>query len=123
MPYLELRDGVPLYYEEHGEGRAIVLVPGWTLTTRFWQLSNGGRKAAFPTILARGSWRQPSIAQLITFAATRNWEFTGKPRGKKSSARSRSESSLAPLREEQRPRMSVALIPARHAWTPPDLPL
>ena len=37
MSYLELRDGVPLYYEEHGEGRAIVLVPGWTLTTRFWQ--------------------------------------------------------------------------------------
>jgi non-heme chloroperoxidase len=37
MPYLDLRDGVPLYYEDHGAGRAIVLVPGWTLTTRFWQ--------------------------------------------------------------------------------------
>lgn len=37
MPYLELRDGVPLYYEDHGAGQVIVLVPGWTLTTRFWQ--------------------------------------------------------------------------------------
>src|SRR5713226_6197587 len=37
MPYLELRDGVPLYYEDHGAGQAIVLVPGWTLTTRFWE--------------------------------------------------------------------------------------
>ena len=36
MPYLELRDGVPLYYEITGEGPTIVLVPGWTLTTRFW---------------------------------------------------------------------------------------
>jgi pimeloyl-ACP methyl ester carboxylesterase len=36
MPYLELRDGVPLYYEVTGEGPTIVLVPGWTLTTRFW---------------------------------------------------------------------------------------
>jgi non-heme chloroperoxidase len=37
MPYLDLRDGVPLYFEDHGAGRPIVLVPGWTLTTRFWQ--------------------------------------------------------------------------------------
>jgi non-heme chloroperoxidase len=37
MSHFELRDGVPLYYEDHGEGPAIVLVPGWTLTTRFWQ--------------------------------------------------------------------------------------
>jgi len=37
MPYLELRDGVPLYYEDHGSGQTLVLVPGWTLTTRFWQ--------------------------------------------------------------------------------------
>jgi non-heme chloroperoxidase len=37
MPYLELRDGVPLYYEDYGEGKAVVLVPGWTLTTRFWE--------------------------------------------------------------------------------------
>lgn len=37
MPYLELPDGVPLYYEDHGAGDPIVLVPGWTITTRFWE--------------------------------------------------------------------------------------
>jgi non-heme chloroperoxidase len=37
MPHLELRDGTPLFYETQGEGPAIVLVPGWTLTTRFWE--------------------------------------------------------------------------------------
>lgn len=37
MPYLELRDGVPLYYEDHGNGPPILLVPGWTITTRFWE--------------------------------------------------------------------------------------
>ena len=37
MPYLELPDGVPLYFEDHGEGRPIALVSGWTITTRFWE--------------------------------------------------------------------------------------
>ena len=37
MAFLRLPDGVPLYYEEHGAGKPIVLVPGWTITTRFWQ--------------------------------------------------------------------------------------
>ena len=41
MPYIELRDGLPLYYEEHGEGRPILLVPGWTITTRFWERQVG----------------------------------------------------------------------------------
>lgn len=37
MPYLDLPDGVPLYYEDYGAGKPIVLVPGWTITTRFWE--------------------------------------------------------------------------------------
>lgn len=37
MSYLQLPDGVPLYYEECGTGTPIVLVPGWTITTTFWQ--------------------------------------------------------------------------------------
>ena len=37
MPYLELRDGVPLYYEESGEGDPLVFVPGWTMTTAMWR--------------------------------------------------------------------------------------
>jgi non-heme chloroperoxidase len=28
---------VPLYYEEHGSGPCVLLVPGWTITTRFWE--------------------------------------------------------------------------------------
>jgi pimeloyl-ACP methyl ester carboxylesterase len=36
MPYLDLSDGLPLYYEEHGSGPTVLLVPGWTITTRFW---------------------------------------------------------------------------------------
>jgi non-heme chloroperoxidase len=37
MPYLELSDGVPLYYEDHGNGRPIVLIHGWTMNSTFWQ--------------------------------------------------------------------------------------
>ncbi|MGC0423423.1 alpha/beta fold hydrolase [Embleya sp. AB8] len=36
MPYLELSDAVPLYYEEHGEGRPVVLLHGWTMNGTFW---------------------------------------------------------------------------------------
>lgn len=35
--HLELEDGVPLYYERVGSGPTVLLVPGWTITTRFWQ--------------------------------------------------------------------------------------
>lgn len=37
MPYFELPDGVPMYYEEHGSGRPVVLLHGWTMNTTFWQ--------------------------------------------------------------------------------------
>jgi pimeloyl-ACP methyl ester carboxylesterase len=37
VPYHELSDGVPLYFEDRGDGAPIVLVPGWTITTRFWE--------------------------------------------------------------------------------------
>lgn len=37
MPHLILPDGLPLHYVESGEGPTIVLVPGWTITTAFWQ--------------------------------------------------------------------------------------
>src|ERR1700687_1597865 len=37
MPYLQLPDGLPLYYEDHGAGKPILLLPGWTVTTGFWQ--------------------------------------------------------------------------------------
>lgn len=37
MAHLELSDGVPIYFEDDGAGEPIVLVPGWTITTRFWE--------------------------------------------------------------------------------------
>ncbi|MFQ6331633.1 alpha/beta fold hydrolase [Nocardia sp. CWNU-33] len=48
MPYLELPDGVPMYYEDHGAGRPVVLIHGWTMNTTFWAqnvpaLSEGNR--------------------------------------------------------------------------------
>ncbi len=32
--YVEVAPGVDLYYEDEGEGDALVLIPGWTFTTR-----------------------------------------------------------------------------------------
>lgn len=37
MPYLRLRDGTPLWYEDEGEGPPLVFVPGWTFTTSVWR--------------------------------------------------------------------------------------
>ncbi|NUS74376.1 MAG: alpha/beta hydrolase [Corynebacteriales bacterium] len=37
MPYLELSDGVPLFYEESGSGPAVILIHGWTMNSSFWQ--------------------------------------------------------------------------------------
>ena len=32
--YLEVAPGVDIYYEDQGEGPPLVLIPGWTFTTR-----------------------------------------------------------------------------------------
>jgi pimeloyl-ACP methyl ester carboxylesterase len=37
MPYIELSDGVPMYYEDHGSGAPVVLIHGWTMNNTFWQ--------------------------------------------------------------------------------------
>ena len=36
MPYIETPDGLPLHYEERGEGETIVLVHGWTMNAEYW---------------------------------------------------------------------------------------
>ncbi|MEU8133673.1 alpha/beta fold hydrolase [Streptodolium elevatio] len=36
MPYVELSDGLPLSYEDHGTGRPVVLLHGWTMNSGFW---------------------------------------------------------------------------------------
>ena len=35
--YLEVDPGVEIYYEDHGEGPALVLVPGWTFSTEVFE--------------------------------------------------------------------------------------
>ncbi|MDO4620392.1 MAG: alpha/beta hydrolase [Lachnospiraceae bacterium] len=36
MPYITTNDRVRIYYKEKGSGRALLLLPGWTCSTRFW---------------------------------------------------------------------------------------
>ena len=37
MPYLETPDGVPLYYQEEGAGKAIFLIHGGSANSSFWE--------------------------------------------------------------------------------------
>ncbi|KRN89319.1 alpha/beta fold hydrolase [Ligilactobacillus ceti] len=37
MPYLKTNDNVDLHYEVSGSGKPLLLLPGWTCTTEFWQ--------------------------------------------------------------------------------------
>jgi non-heme chloroperoxidase len=74
MPYEELRDGVTLYYEEHGTGPPVVLVPGWTITTRFWerQIADLARDHHVVTFELRGagnSGKTPDRHSLTEYAA------------------------------------------------------
>lgn len=73
MPYLELRDSVPLYFEDYGAGQAILLVPGWTLTTRFWerQIEDLARHYRVVTLDLRGagnSGKTPEGHSLSSYA-------------------------------------------------------
>lgn len=73
MSYLELRDGVPLFYEIEGDGPPIVLVPGWTLTTRFWerQVKDLARDHCVVTLDLRGagqSGKTPDAHSLSSYA-------------------------------------------------------
>lgn len=40
MTYIETPDGVPLYYEERGEGDTILLIHGWTMNSEYWWQKN-----------------------------------------------------------------------------------
>lgn len=77
MPYLELRDALPLYYEDRGVGSPIVLVPGWTLTTRFWERQVGdlARDHRVVTLDLRGagnSGKTPDGHSLSSYAEDLN---------------------------------------------------
>ena len=74
MPYIQLPDGVPLYYEDHGAGKPILLLPGWTVTTGFWQrqiadLSRDHRVLTFDLRGAGASGKTPDGHTLSGYAA------------------------------------------------------
>jgi pimeloyl-ACP methyl ester carboxylesterase len=74
VPYLQLPDGVPLYYEEHGAGAPILLLPGWTITTGFWKrqiedLSRDHRVLTFDLRGAGASGKTPDGHTLNAYAA------------------------------------------------------
>src|SRR5260370_38368830 len=73
MPYLRMPDGVPLFYEEHGVGDPIVLLPGWTITTGFWKqqiadLSRDHRVLTFDLRGAGASGKTPDGHTLNAYA-------------------------------------------------------
>src|SRR5919108_6532830 len=73
MGYLELSDGVPLYFEDSGAGASIVLVPGWTITSRFWErqvaeLTRDHRVVAFDLRGAGSSGKTPDGHSLAGYA-------------------------------------------------------
>ncbi len=83
MPYLRLPDGVPLFYEEHGVGDPIVLLPGWTITTGFWKkqiadLSRDHRVLTFDLRGAGASGKTPvsvSVHYLVAYGTERVSRF------------------------------------------------
>ncbi len=40
MAYIETPDGVPLYYEDHGDGETVLLVHAWTMNAEYWWQKN-----------------------------------------------------------------------------------
>jgi len=73
VPHLELDDGLPLYYEDYGSGPTVLLVPGWTITTRFWerQVADLARDHRVVTIDLRGagnSGKTPDRHSLAAYA-------------------------------------------------------
>jgi non-heme chloroperoxidase len=74
MAWFTLSDGVPLWYEDQGEGPVVLLVPGWTYTTRFYdkQLSDLSRDHRIVSLDLRGhgnSGKTPDGHSLSQYAS------------------------------------------------------
>lgn len=73
MAWFPLPDGVPLWYEDQGAGPVILLVPGWTYTTRFYDeqlrdLSRDHRVVAVDLRGAGNSGKTPHGHSLSQYA-------------------------------------------------------
>src|SRR5215212_9104606 len=52
VAYVETPDGVPLYYEDHGSGGAMVLLHGWTMNAEYWWRKNTPELAESQRVIA-----------------------------------------------------------------------
>lgn len=74
MPYVELSDALPLYYEDHGTGRPVVLLHGWTMNSSFWAgnipaLAEAGNRVIAPDFRGHGrSGKTPDGHSLAQYA-------------------------------------------------------
>ena len=61
MPHLKLRDGAELYYETHGSGPPLFLVPGLGGDGRFWGDNVAALAQQFTVVVHdhRGTGRSP----------------------------------------------------------------
>ena len=52
MAYIETPDGVPLYYEDRGNGEAILLIHAWTMNAEYWWQKNTPKLAGSHRMIA-----------------------------------------------------------------------
>ena len=52
MPFIEARDGTPLYYKDWGSGSPVVLVHGWPLNADMWEYQAGALAAQGHRVVA-----------------------------------------------------------------------
>ena len=67
---LQLDDGTKLYLEKSGEGQAMVFIPGWTMTSRFFERQKEHFSKAYQVITydPRGQGRSDKTASKNTYA-------------------------------------------------------
>ena len=60
-----MRDGARIYYEDHGQGQPILLVHGWTCSSRFWQknVDELAKKFRVVTLDLRGHGNSSKITE------------------------------------------------------------
>ena len=51
MPFITTNDNVSIYYEIHGEGKPLFMLPGWTCSTKFWKYNVDALARHFQVVL------------------------------------------------------------------------
>lgn len=50
MPYFTTKDNVKIHYDEKGDGKAVLFLPGWSCTTHFFDKNTEGLSKTYKTI-------------------------------------------------------------------------